>query len=92
MTTDKTAFEPGPYWEGKTDFAPGLPDDPASIPVTRYQVLGLLQTVFTVRTLGDGSTTRGQLPLDSFEQMIGKKASRSGWYNALGDYLGDSLI
>ncbi len=80
-------FEAGPDWESKTDFAPGVPDDPEAIPVLRYQAL--LGNVYTLQQWKDGSTARGEVPLATLEALIGGPA-KEGWYDALGKYLGSS--
>ncbi len=58
---DDRSFEPGPDWEDKTSFAPGVPDDPDAVPELLYQVL--LGKVFTLTRWRDGSTHGARLHL-----------------------------
>lgn len=81
-------FEAGPYWEGKTDFLPGVPDDAAELPSTYYQAL--LGNVYTLTRWKDGSTARGEVPLSHLEALAGS-GIREGWYDASGSFLGASL-
>ena len=81
------AFEPGEFWIGKTDFAPGVPVDPASIPQVRYQALH--GNVYTLAQWQDGSTARGEVPLAELEALVGSPP-KEGWYDSDGTYLGAS--
>lgn len=79
-------FEPGPGWEDKMSFAPGVPDDPDAIPELLYQVLeGKVHTRLTWR---DGSVSRGEVPLADLAAVAGKTITKEGWYDALGKYIG----
>lgn len=82
-------FEPGPEWEGKTDFAPGVPDDQDAIPELFYQVL--LGRVYTLTRWKDGSTARGEVTLQELEQLADAAITKEGWYDALVKYLGSEL-
>lgn len=82
-------FEPGPDWEDKTGFAPGVPDDPDAIPELFYQVL--LGKVFTLQRWKDGSTVRGEILLADLEALAGQTISKEGWYDALAKYIGPEL-
>lgn len=86
---DDRSFEPGPDWEDKTSFAPGVPDDPDAVPELLYQVL--LGKVFTLMRWRDGSTARGEVALADLEALAGSAVTREGWYDALGRYLGAEL-
>lgn len=79
-------FEPGPEWEGKTSWAPGVPDDPDAIPELLYQVI--LGRVHTLTRWKDGSTSRGEVTLQDLEALAGQAITKEGWYDALGKYLG----
>lgn len=72
-------------WRDKTNYAPGVPDDPDAIPEVRFQVL--LGRVHVLKRWRDGSTVRGELDLDFIEGLSGAPP-REGWYDALGTYLG----
>jgi hypothetical protein len=78
-------FEAGPYWEGKTSFAPGLSDDNA--PTLRYQALH--GRVYTLQAWPDGSTARGEVELAHLEALAGGPV-KEGWYSALGEWVGAS--
>ncbi|XAQ48598.1 hypothetical protein [Xanthomonas phage vB_XeuM-YB23] len=82
-------FEAGPEWEGKMDFAPGVPEDPDAAPELFYQVL--LGRVYTLTRWRDGSTGRGEVQLADLEALAGGPITREGWYDALGKYLGAEL-
>lgn len=82
-------FEAGPYWEEKTAFAPGVPEDPDAIPTLVYQVL--FGRVYTRLTWKNGSVSRGEVELADLENLAGKPITKEGWYNALGEYLGAEL-
>lgn len=82
-------FEAGPEWEGKMDFAPGVPEDPDAAPDLFYQVL--LGRVYTLTRWRDGSTGRGEVQLADLEALAGGPITREGWYDALGKYLGAEL-
>ena len=82
-------LEPGPEWEGKMGFAPGVPDDPDAIPERLYQVL--LGRVYTLTRWKDGSTARGEVALADLEAVAGGAITKEGWYNALGKYQGSEL-
>lgn len=82
-------FEPGPDWEDKTSFAPGVPDDPDAVPELLYQVL--LGRVYTLTRWKDGSTVRGEVALADLEGVAGGPVTREGWYDALGKYIGAEL-
>lgn len=86
---DVGAFEPSEEWEGKTSFAPGVPEDPAARPELWYQVLA--GQVFTLMRWTDGSTARGSVDLGTLEDVAGAPIVREGWYDALGQYVGDQL-
>jgi hypothetical protein len=86
---DEDEFEPGPDWEDKTSFAPGVPDDPDAVPELLYQVL--LGRVYTLTRWRDGSTARGEVSLADLEAVAGGTVSKEGWYDALGKYLGGEL-
>lgn len=86
---DDGRFEPGPDWDDKTSFAPGVPDDPDAVPELLYQVL--LGRVFTLTRWRDGSTARGEVELADLESVAGSAVAREGWYDALGAYLGLEL-
>ncbi len=88
MAEDKT-FTPGPDWEDKMSFAPGVPDDLDSIPERLYQAL--LGRVYTLTRWKDGSTARGEIPLADLESVAGKPIVKEGWYDALGKYIGAEL-
>lgn len=83
---DDKAFEPGPDWEDKTSFAPGVPDDPDAVPELLYQVL--LGRVYTLTRWKDGSAARGEVQLADLEALVGGPVPREGWYDAAGAYLG----
>lgn len=87
--TDDRSFEPGPDWEDKTSFAPGVSDDPDAVPELLYQVL--LGKVFTLTRWKDGSTARGEVGLADLEAVAGGPVTREGWYDALGRYVGSEL-
>lgn len=75
-------------WAEKTEHAIGMPSDPDAIPTRRYQVLH--GSVFTLVVWKDGSTARGQVDLEVMQDLVGKDvALREGWYDALGNFLGD---
>ena len=80
-------FEPGPNWDDKTDFAPGVPLDLTTLPTLRYQAL--LGNVYTLTQWPDGSTARGEVPLAQLEALA-KGPVKEGWYDAWGAYLGAS--
>lgn len=82
-------FEAGPEWEGKTSFAPGVPDDPDAIPERFYQVL--LGRVYTLTRWKSGSTVRGEITLEELEALAGQAITKEGWYDALAKYLGSEL-
>ncbi|UGL62726.1 hypothetical protein [Xanthomonas phage FMYAK-P1] len=82
-------FEAGPEWEGKMDFAPGVPEDPDAVPELFYQVL--LGRVYTLTRWKDGSTGRGEVQLADLEALAGGPITREGWYDALGKYQGTEL-
>ncbi|UGL62850.1 hypothetical protein [Xanthomonas phage MET13-T1] len=82
-------FEAGPEWEGKMDFAPGVPEDPDATPELFYQVL--LGRVYTLTRWRDGSTGRGEVQRADLEALAGGPITREGWYDALGKYLGAEL-
>lgn len=86
---DDKEFQPGPDWEDKVSFAPGVPDDPDAVPELLYQVL--LGRVYTLTRWTDGSTARGEVPLADLEAVAGKPVTREGWYDALGAYVGPEL-
>lgn len=86
---DENEFEPGPDWEDKTSFAPGVPDDPDAVPELLYQAL--LGRVYTLTRWKDGSTARGEVALADLEAVAGGSITREGWYDALGKYLGSEL-
>lgn len=73
-------------WREKTDFVPGLGQD-VDVPETRFQVQG--PQVYTLQVWRDGSTARGQITLDQFEAYLGAPVKKEGWYDHLGNYLGD---
>lgn len=83
------SFEPGPDWEDKMSFAPGVPEDPDATPELLYQAL--LGRVFTLTRWRDGSTARGEVSLAELESVAGSVVSREGWYDALGRYIGAEL-
>ncbi|ALH23611.1 hypothetical protein PaMx28_11 [Pseudomonas phage PaMx28] len=83
------SFEPGPDWEDKTSFAPGVPDDPDAAPELLYQVL--LGRVFTLTRWKDGSTARGEVARADLEAVAGGPVTKEGWYDALGKYVGAEL-
>lgn len=87
MSAVDEEFEPGPGWADKTGFAPGMPEDAADIPTMRYQVLH--GRVFTLTRWRDGSTARGETELAVLQKLVDGPI-REGWYNAVGDYLGDN--
>lgn len=87
MADDK--FEPGPDWEDKTSFAPGVPLDTDAIPELLYQVL--LGRVYSRLTWKDGSTSRGEVELADLESIAGQPITREGWYDAMGRYIGPEL-
>lgn len=82
-------FEPGPDWEAKTDFAPGVPEDPAVIPDLYYQVL--LGRVYTIKIHPDESVSHGEIPPAELEALAGKTIVKEGWYDFAARYLGASL-
>jgi hypothetical protein len=82
--TDDGAFEPGEFWDGKVDFAPGVPDDPADGPTLEYQVLA--GNVYSTTRWPDGSVARGQVDLSDLADLAGKPITREGFYSALGEY------
>ncbi|URA07126.1 hypothetical protein P9A48_gp18 [Xanthomonas phage Mallos] len=82
-------FEPGPDWEDKTSFAPGVSDDPDAIPELHYQVL--LGRVYTLTRWKDGSTVRGEVTLQDLEAVAGSAVTKEGWYDALGAFVGAEL-
>lgn len=82
-------FEPGPDWEDKTSFAPGVSDDPDAIPELNYQVL--LGRVYTLTRWKDGSTVRGEVTLQDLEAVAGSAVTKEGWYDALGAFVGAEL-
>lgn len=75
--------------ETRLDFAPGVPEDPASIPVLHYQVLA--GKVFTLMRWPDGSTARGETSIETLARLAGGPVAKEGWYNVLGKYLGAEL-
>lgn len=79
-------FEPGPHWEGKTDFAPGVPEDPGVIPDLYYQVL--LGRVYTVKIHPDESVSHGEIALADLESLKGSPVTKEGFYDFKGSYLG----
>lgn len=82
-------FEAGEHWDGKTSFAPGVPDDQDAVPEVLYQVL--LGRVFTLTRWKDGSTARGEVALADLEALSGGPITKEGWYDVLGRYLGPEL-
>lgn len=82
-------FEPGPNWEEKTAFAPGVSDDPDAIPAVQYQVL--LGRVYSRVIWKDGSTAHGELELADLEALAGKPITKEGWYDVAGNYIGAEL-
>lgn len=83
---DDSNFKPGPHWEGKMAFAPGVPVDPQAIPTVHYQVL--LGRVYTLTQWKDGSTARGETSLASLEGRAGQPITKEGWYDVRGRYIG----
>lgn len=81
-------FEAGPFWEGKTGFAPGVPEKEDAGPMLRYQAL--LGRVYMLQTWPNGSSARGEIPLAQLEALAGGPV-KEGWYNALGEWLGVSV-
>jgi hypothetical protein len=73
-------------WLEKTGYAIGVPEDPDAIPEVRYQLLQ--GRVYTLKTWRDGSTIRGEIDLDTLAVVVGS-TPQEGWYDALGNYLGD---
>lgn len=86
---DDKEFLPGPDWDDKVSFAPGVSDDPDAVPELLYQVL--LGRVYTLTRWRDGSTARGEVPLADLEGVAGKPVTKEGWYDALGSYVGPEL-
>lgn len=76
-------------WEGKWDFAPGVPDDPSAVPELFYQVL--LGRVYALTRWRDGSTARGEVALADLEAVFGLHVRKEGWYASSGEYLGSEL-
>jgi hypothetical protein len=68
-------------------FAPGVPDDAADLPTTRYQVLE--GRVFTLTVWRNAATARGEVAVADLEQLRGEPVTRDGWYDETGAYLGD---
>lgn len=85
MAADNDTWSDSPEWQAKTAFLPGLPDDLSALPRLRYQALE--GRVYTLTVWRDGSTARGEVLLAELEALIGGPP-RAGWYNALGEYLG----
>jgi len=77
---------PEGQWDDRTDFAPGLPLDPADAPETLYQAL--LGRVYTLQRRRDGTRSRGEVPLQQLQDLLGDRPVREGWYSASGDWLG----
>lgn len=73
--------------EDRMDFAPGVPTDPSAIPQLRYQLLN--GQVFTLTVWPSGSTARGSVPVGELQDRVGSSELEEGWYDALGEYLGD---
>lgn len=86
---EEDEFKPGPDWEDKTSFMPGVPEDEDAIPEILYQVL--LGNVYTLTRWKDSSTARGQMTLQDLEARLGFTVVKEGWYSVMGDYLGSEL-
>lgn len=74
-------------WALKTEFVPGMPTDWSSVPQLRYQVLQ--GQVYTLERRRDGQTTRGQVNLAALEALRGEPVTDEGWYDPMGQFLGD---
>ncbi len=76
-------------WEGKTALPVGINLD-GPLPTLTYFVMG--QNVYTRLAWPDGTTTRGVIPRADLEERFGTSGLKDGFYNALGDYLGETLL
>lgn len=90
---DETAariWGPGSNWERKTCWAPGIPDDLSQLPILIYQVLA--GRVFTTLRWPDGSVARGEVSPQALRSLNGREEILDGFYDALGDYLGETWV
>lgn len=78
-----------PTWEGKTNFCPGMPVDLSQIPDLKYQALE--GRVYTILRFPNDSVSHGEIPLAQLEDLVGKGLVVEGWYDAAGEYLGETL-
>ncbi|MDQ3288256.1 MAG: hypothetical protein M3Q42_08325 [Pseudomonadota bacterium] len=78
-----------PTWEGKTSFLPGMPDDLSQLPTLHYQAIE--GRVFTLMRWPNESVAHGEIPLTQLEDLVGKGMIEEGWYDAAGEYLGETL-
>lgn len=81
---------PGSNWEGKTNWFPGLPDDLSQLPKLTYQVLA--GRVSFIKRWPDGSVAHGEVSLQALRNLHGAGELPDGFYNALGDYLGETWV
>lgn len=70
-----------------SDWAPGMPDDPDTLPTTLYQLMD--GRVHTLMTWPDESMARGEVPLQQLLDLLDGRQPIDGWYDLLGRYLGE---
>jgi hypothetical protein len=75
-------------WAEKTGTLIGA-DLSQPAPVMRYQLLPGQDVIHTLQLFPDGSTARGRLGREEFEQFTGKPLGDAGWYDPWGEFLGD---
>ncbi len=85
------SFVPGPHWQEKTSWAPGMPLDGDTISDVFYEVRPDGRAASVQRATDGLTKPLREVSLETLGRLAGEPVTLAGWYNVRAEYIGAEL-